>query len=354
MKITPLNVLLATTFLTTNAIAYTISTDDLGTSQNIKWQEVTGAGENTIKINLPEGVTKYFKYTYTSPTDRTVYNSQQTTLSGSINADFVDSTATSIGGGLYLKNDADNSVTGDFVNNYSVGGGGGLQIQPDTYVSEIKGDYVGNYTEGYGGGIRNAQGKFDTVEGNFIGNSGVSNGAAGGGGFYSNREGASEEYTATYIRGNFISNYLESKSTENGYAKGGGLDLFNASVKEISGNFISNTVKAVGIAYGSGANIGNSDIDIISGDFINNVSEGGTRAGGALEIYNNLEGKYSNVKTIKGNFINNTNISENGYSQGAVSLRKIKSEKIEADFINNSAISTNNYAYPSSTQCRQH
>lgn len=66
--------LLATTFLSSAASAFDITTDDLleklSNSPNVSWEEV---GEDkkdetdVIAVNLPNDQTKYFRYTYSKP-----------------------------------------------------------------------------------------------------------------------------------------------------------------------------------------------------------------------------------------------------------------------------------------------
>ena len=64
MKITPLSLLLATTFLSTSAVAQTvptINTDYLNslTGEKITWEDATASDEDTVQIG-----DKFYKYTY--------------------------------------------------------------------------------------------------------------------------------------------------------------------------------------------------------------------------------------------------------------------------------------------------
>ena len=51
-----------------------------------------------VAVQLPNNQTKYFKYTYTQPEGRTVYDTHQDALTGDIDADFVDIQFVSDGG----------------------------------------------------------------------------------------------------------------------------------------------------------------------------------------------------------------------------------------------------------------
>lgn len=59
---------------TTKYFQYSYDNNDytvkFGTSPNITWNEVSGAGDNTVQVNLPNDTTKYFQYTY-NPNDYT-------------------------------------------------------------------------------------------------------------------------------------------------------------------------------------------------------------------------------------------------------------------------------------------
>ncbi|MBR5482843.1 MAG: hypothetical protein IKV11_02135, partial [Alphaproteobacteria bacterium] len=67
MKFNTLPILLATTFLSTSAIAQTVpevNADYLNslTGEKVTWQEVTTSGEDTVEIGG-----KYYQYTYNKP-----------------------------------------------------------------------------------------------------------------------------------------------------------------------------------------------------------------------------------------------------------------------------------------------
>ena len=67
MKITPLNLLLVTTFLSTSAVAQTVPEINANylnglTGDKVTWEEVTASGEDIVQIG-----DKYYKYTYSKP-----------------------------------------------------------------------------------------------------------------------------------------------------------------------------------------------------------------------------------------------------------------------------------------------
>lgn len=114
MRISPLSLLLATTFLSTSAFALTA--DELGTSNNVDWKQVSAEGDNTVSVETPDGY-KIFQYTYT-PNGRTVYNEKLQNISDSINADFVNINGGSFGGNAIYNESTDiTSITGDFIGN---------------------------------------------------------------------------------------------------------------------------------------------------------------------------------------------------------------------------------------------
>ena len=62
---------------------------------DVTWSEVEADQKETpavVEVPLPNGQYKYFKYAYTQPEGKTVYSSQQKSLTGDVNADFVNST----------------------------------------------------------------------------------------------------------------------------------------------------------------------------------------------------------------------------------------------------------------------
>ena len=152
------------------------SQDKFSSAENISWEKVSAEGEDTVKLQLPNGDTQYFKYTYTDIPGRTKYTSTQTGLTGDVDADFVNiKRGVSKGGGINNSGTID-SIKGSFVHNYAPSGAGA--IYNSGTIGEINSDFVGNYTglarsdqKGNGGAIynyKNAQ--IGNINGDFIGN----------------------------------------------------------------------------------------------------------------------------------------------------------------------------------------
>ena len=342
-KTTLLSILLGSTFISSPALAaYDLTADDMGTSENIKWTEVFAEGENVIKVELSEGVTKYFHYEYVQPEGRKVYDSQQTSLdSNDVNADFKDIVSSGIGGAIKVSSGSHvGNINGDFINNSSSSSAGAIYISGGASIGDVIGDAVGNHTVGYGGAVRN-DGTVKSFEGNYVGNY-AEGGTACGGGIYLTSTNTGPISSADHIIGKFIANHLK-QTAANGYSKGGGLDLWRYDVGTIKADFINNTVNAVNIGYGAALSVANSQIDNLSGYFINNKTVSQKRAGAALYMYTIPEGDgsvthKSIIKNLQGIFINNGAVSLTSYSEGGAIYNASASIKgISGNFVNNYA-----------------
>ena len=342
-KTTLLSILLGSTFISSPALAaYDLTADDMGTSENIKWTEVFAEGENVIKVELSEGVTKYFHYEYVQPEGRKVYDSQQTSLdSNDVNADFKDIVSSGIGGAIKVSSGSHvGNINGDFINNSSSSSAGAIYISGGASIGDVIGDAVGNHTVGYGGAVRN-DGTVKSFEGNYVGNY-AEGGTACGGGIYLTSTNTGPISSADHIIGKFIANHLK-QTAANGYSKGGGLDLWRYDVGTIKADFINNTVNAVNIGYGAALSVANSQIDNLSGYFINNKTVSQKRAGAALYMYTISEGDgsvthKSIIKNLQGIFINNGAVSLTSYSEGGAIYNASASIKgISGNFVNNYA-----------------
>ena len=220
-------------------------------------------------------------------------------------------------------------VNGDFVENDDVMGGAIYNID---FIKNIKGNFIAN-SASLGGAIFNG-GKFSEISGNFIGNSARDAHNAAGGAIYNrvtpNPESVLESSEAEYseaafnISGNFIGNSAVALSGADSvslalYALSttgmGGAIANNASIGNITGNFIGNYASGE-YAYG-GAISNRGNIDNITGDFIGNYAVGSGEyaeaAGGAIA------NSYGEIKNITGNFIGNNVQSEGLAVGGAIS-----------------------------------
>lgn len=221
-------------------------------------------------------------------------------------------------------------VTGDFVENSA--GEEGAAIYNSGFIENITGNFVANKSQFSGGAIYNS-GKISEISGNFIGNRVEDSYSAAGGAIFNTNppparasEGSEVEYSeaAFNISGNFIGNSAVALPGADPvsfafYALSttgmGGAIANNASIGNITGNFIGNYASGE-YAYG-GAISNRGNIDNITGDFIGNYAVGSGEyaeaAGGAIA------NSYGEIKNITGNFIGNNVQSEGLAVGGAIS-----------------------------------
>ena len=330
---------------------FILKAEDLSTSKNITWKEISAAeyksdNPNMLKVELSADKTQYFEYTYTQPEGGKVYNThkdgKEGALTGDITADFKDSTSGA------LSNAAGNTlnITGDFLNNQidNIGSDnwGGAVYNEGTL--SIKGDMINNHIvrngDVYGGAIYNVSNNANIKEiiGNYIGNYLVSNSSHAYGGAIFNYNKAK----IGKIEGKFIGNCAIGNLGENNILGAGGGAIVNlgSTIKSITGEFINNyTQNASGQSDASGGAIVNSGANGVIGSieavFINNYSTSldGRVRGGA--IFNSTD---SHIGDIKGKFSGNHLWSKTESGGGAVLNIKATMDNIYADF-------TNNYVY---------
>lgn len=286
------------------------------TAENISWEKVSAEGTDTVKIELPNGNTQYFKYTFTDNPSRTKYTSSQTSLSGDVNADFVNiKKGFSSGGGINNSRNTIDSVLGSFVFDYAPNGGGA--IYNAATIGDIQGDFVGNYTglaragqKGNGGAIYNYKNsEIGNITANFIGNAaGQEPGDGSGGAIYN-------EGTVGEVSGDFVANTAVTN---------GGAVSNNGIMGNITGDFVGNHANGKNGTGGAVYNGNSKILGNITGDFIGNSAEVN---GGALYNYH-----YGKIGNITGNFIGNSA----GIAAGAI-LNEGTIDKITGDFIANKA-----------------
>ena len=326
-------------------------------NSKVTWTEVTGEGNNTIKISSPDG-TKYYKYTYNAPSNYdTTTNSNKTKDFGTITnptgtykggavinnptgstinienyvfqnnktTAYFESTTSDykyvdlFGGAIYNEGEI-SKITSDFIGN-SVSATKSSDDVIDNQlggaiynlgkIGDITGDFIGNTASDYGGAIYN-RGTIGNITGDFIGNTAS---IFSGGAIYNGYDS-----TIGNITGNFISN--EGGAIDNNGIignitgdfisnEGGAIDN-DGTIGDIVGNFISND----GTAIGNSGTIGN-----ITGNFISNN-------GGAIS-------NHGTIGDIVGDFISNN---------GIAIYNRYKIGNITGDFISNNgnAIYNNN------------
>ena len=345
--------LLATTFLSSAASAFDITTDDLleklSNSPNVSWEEV---GEDkkdetdVIAVNLPNDQTKYFRYTYSKPDGYEVITKPELMLPTITDPSEQNTYQT---GGVAVNNPAGNKygdITGKvFANNKVSGKLTGTSSYNNLYIlggavynageiGDITADFINNSLTGTeegsnslylrGGAIYNSDtGTIGNITGNFIGN------YASKGAVYSVRDAVYggaiyNDGTIGNITGNFIGNYTSS-TTKTAYT---GAISNSGTIGDITGNFIANHT-----LVNAGAILNGGTINSITGDFIGNYTKHSNGVGSwGGTIYNS-----GTIDSIIGDFIGNHidsygmgNSAEGGaiYNSGTIN-------SIIGDFIGN-------------------
>ena len=302
--------------LTTKYYKISLLQDKFSTAGNISWEKVSAKEADTIQVDLPNGETQYFKYTYTDDPNRTKYTSAQTKLTGDVDADFVRIKRGIRKGGAIENSATIGDISGNFVYNYAPNGAGAIYNEGTT--GNVTGNFIGNYTGlaradqlGHGGAIYNYKNAtMGNVSGNFIGNvAGQAPGSGRGGAVYNDR-------TATIgnVSGRFVSNS----------AMGSGGAINNeGTLGNVTADFVSNSSSMGGAIYNPGV------IGDITGDFVANSTSG--TMGGAIYNYNGGAGRVGTIGNITGNFIANSSQMKGGAiaNEGIIG-------KIEGNFIGNS------------------
>ncbi len=287
---------------------------------------IAGTDENVIANG---GAIQNFIYTYTTTT------AGKSTI-GSITGSFIGNSATGDGGAIYnyahsrydnpdVVNEAIiTSITADFIGN-SAGLSGGAIYNDDSYASDaniksITGDFIYNTAGIYGGAIYNTS-TIGTVTGNFISNEASGGSVSVGGAIYNYANGL--QASIGNITADFIgNNSMGTLGLGGAIANYAGVVNATATIGNIVGDFFNNTATRYGGAiYNDSNSLTSATIGTITGNFLYNsvqeTSDAGTSnatakaQGGA--IYNN-----DTIGTIYGSFIGNyatstsTNVDVNG------------------------------------------
>ena len=342
--------------LTTKYYKIDLKPEAFATSQNISWTAVDEDqrdAADVVAVQLPNNRTKYFKYTYTQPEGRTVYNTHQDALSGDVDADFIGSKVTEDYGGAIYNNGTIGNITGDFIGNYTQSSSyysdtDGGAVSNNGAIGNISGRFVNNYVQNLGSGnsseVRGGAiyngGTIGDITGDFIGNyAKISR-------YYSGAYGGAIYNAAAIgdITGDLIGNYVS------GYFANGGAIYNNGTIGNITGDLIGNYGKNSGSSTYGGAilNKDKGTIGNITGDLIGNYS---STHGGAIYNYGiigDIQGDFiansaeldggaidgsGTIGTITGNFIANSAGRDGGAIMKTGSVGKISS--ISSDFIGN-------------------
>ncbi|MCM1265902.1 MAG: hypothetical protein NC200_06855, partial [Candidatus Gastranaerophilales bacterium] len=216
----------------------------------------------------------------------------------------------SSGGAIYNLGTLSN-VSGSFDENYAFGYDnvdsvlGGAIVNKGT-MTKIDASFTGNYARSssyyaYGGAIEN-QSYINTISGNFTANYVMAIQYGGGGAIDNN----SQIYT---ISGDFSKNYV----TATNYATAGAIFNSNdAYIGDISGEFSENYVISTAYNATGGAITSAGTIRNITGNFINNSVTAALFANGGA-IYNT-----GSITNISASFIGNSAIGVSGASGGAI------------------------------------
>ncbi len=338
------------------------------TSKNISWLAV---GEDqkdatdVVAVQLPNDQVKYFRYTYTQPEGRTVYDTRQYTLSGDVDADFIgvynSSPQAGNYGGALINTGIIDRVTGDFIgnntnsNNYHING---AAIYNKNKIGSIAGDFIDNYIfsssdrpDAQGGAIYNA-GTIDNITGNFISNHLTIDSPANylfsvQGSAIFNARSTIGNISGNFI-GNYISNTINSPSNYVYYLMGGAIANYdgNSVIDRIAGNFIGNYIESTyGNVHGGALSNGYRNqigsiktvkIDNVIGDFIENyISSSSVLSASGGAIYNN-----DGMNNLTGNFINNYVVSQGYHTYGGALYNDGFINTVTGDFIGNRVLSS--------------
>ena len=298
----------------TNIEAETLNSD------NIKWQEVSAAGENIVQVNLPNNDVKYFQYTLNDNYNLLPQNYNQLLeipINGGV---FKDNINVLYKSAIFNNKDASSiTIKADFVGNQAVRGGA---IFNAGKIGNIIGNFVDNSAkyqdyasvEGLGGAIYNEGGIINNITGNFINNRIIGKGD----GSAINNKG-----TIHNITGLFTGNTGTLENTT----------ILNAgTIDNIASDFISNSTAI----YNN-----NGTIKSITGDFIYNKATSNYYVNSGSAIYNERNG---NIGYINGNFIgnyadlHNTLQSTSGGKGGAIYNKGTINNIINSNFYDNHAI----------------
>ena len=307
-----------------------LKTNEIGTSEAIKWSTEPAGATGSVDVKLPNSDTptklyytvdesKYDPTLGTRLTDLTknVGSATEKVLFKGLNQ--TSGSSSVYGGAIYNSSDDGHNIYADFIGNYTSA----------TATSSS------NDAKAYGGAIYNGEnGTIGDIIGDFIGNyvsatatSSYTNAYAYGGAIYNSG-------TIGDIIGDFIGNYVSATATTSSYAKDSGGAIYNdekGTIINITGDFIGNDSSAIG---------NSGTISNITGDFIGNYSSAISNIGTISNITGDFIGNdhaiyngYGRIGNITGDFIGNYAFSGGAiYNDGTIG-------SMTGDFIGNYAYS---------------
>ncbi|MBP3546976.1 MAG: autotransporter outer membrane beta-barrel domain-containing protein [Alphaproteobacteria bacterium] len=374
MKVSLVSMLLATTFISTGAVAYEIeptiengvisyvegSADDYNftiqepdadgnlttlyykinidedkftPSSNVGWTILNNKPAdrtNLIEIELPNNDVRYFEYSYYEPggyTDATRIEDTSTLTEDDLAYKiFRNLTSSTDGGAIY--NDKQHqmlTIPNDFINNTADGNGGAIYNEYN--IGGVSGNFIGNHSVDGGAVYNRREGTINSIGGNFVKNYAINDIDGAWGGAVSN------DGTVGDINANFIGNYANSSDTAHGGAISNYSNGEGGKIDGITGIFVAN------YAYGNDAHGGgiynNGSIEYITGDFISNYVQSSTTSYGGA-IYSE-----SSIESIEGDFINNYAKGSNAHG-GAINNASLITD-IKGNFIGNYTYAIESY-----------
>ncbi|MBP3546996.1 MAG: hypothetical protein J6K16_07730, partial [Alphaproteobacteria bacterium] len=355
MKYNAFPILLASTFLSTSAIAQTIPEINADYLNSLTGDKVTWEDASASEMGAMEIAGKYYKATYHNIDNYEEIKDKSENISVVDPTDnwtnkYVGAAINNVSGNNYGNIDKkvflNNKVTANLENNTGYSRtlnvyGGAISNQGE--IGDIIADFIGNSVEAtksgsnanayaYGGAIYNGViddniASISYVTGDFIGNYAEGYGASGGAiSNYAHSSSTSKVIPIVTI-GNIFGNFIKNHATKNGGAisnyaySASGSEAATASINNIVGVFAENYATNGGAISNLPASVAHitlstTNIGSIKGDFIGNHA---TANGGAISNNSSSYKKErAKIGNITGSFIKNYVISNAVATGGAI------------------------------------
>ena len=328
-----------------------LKTNEIGTSEAIKWRTEPDGATGSVEVKLPNSdtPTKLY-YTVDEPKYDSIQSSRLTDLTVDVGSatkkvlfkGLTSDSSSVYGGAINNSSNRGYNIYADFIGNYTSSSNsrynysqGGAIYNNEGIIGNITGDFIGNYASSAsyyskGGAIYNF-GTIGDITGDFVGNYAFSSSAASnisGGAIYNLR-------VLGNITGDFIGNYASSAASS---TTQGGAIYNSGTIGNITGDFIGNYASSSS-AYGGAIYNDSGTIGNISGDFIGNHASFSINSYGGA-IYNS-----GTIGNITGDFIGNyasatySSTSYSNFANGGAIYNKGTIGNITGDFIGNYAYS---------------
>ena len=300
---------------TPTKLYYTVDESKIGTSEAISWSTDATGATGSVEVKLPnsDNPTKLY-YTINENKYGPIQSTRLTNLTGDVGSatekvlfkglNQTSGSSRLYGGAIYNSYNNGYNIYANFIGNYAYAGGA-IYNERNGTIGNITGDFIGNHASGGGAIYNDGYATIGDITGDFIGNY-----ASGGGAIYNN-----DYATIGDITGDFIGNYSSSR--------GGAIyNDYYVTIGDITGDFIGNYSSSYGGAiFNDYVTIGD-----ITGDFIGNHA---SDYGGAI-----FNGYHGTIGNITGDFIGNY-VSASYYSRGGAIQNQKTIGNITGDFIGN-------------------